>query len=135
MKTICTLLLTLFTLDTIAQCNQTQLPNAPSNFAVTENPPHTDPYLNWGTIPEACEYIINAKVVTKRGNTYTEQQAMGYPFTVGNNLNFSQQGLFDKKALELTNLYNGDITLKYEIYSKNNIGNSSIVNSRYIKIN
>lgn len=135
MKTICTSLLILFSLNSIAQCNQTQLPNAPSSFAVTENRPHTDLYLNWETIPEACDYVINAKVVTKRGNTYTEQQAVGYPFTAGNNLNFSQQGLFDKRALELTNLYNGAITLKYEIYSRNNIGNSSIVNSQYIKIN
>lgn len=135
MKTICTILLLLISLSSNAQCVFNQLPNPPSNLVLTENRPHTDPYLNWPTVYEACDYVINAKVVTKRGNVFTEQQAAGYPFIVINNANYTQQGLFDTRALQLTNFYNGAITIKYEIYSRNNIGNSSSISSRYVKIN
>jgi len=135
MKTLCLSVFLLFSLNSIGQCNQIQLPSPVSNLVVTENRPHTDPHLNWPTVAVACEYVINAKIVTKRGNEYSEQQASGYPFIVPNNPNYTQQDIWDTRALQLADLYKGIVTLKYEIYSRNNIGNSSVTNGRYIKIN
>jgi hypothetical protein len=134
MKTLCLSVFLLFSLNSIGQCTQTQLPNAPSNLVVTENRPHTDPHLNWETIPTACDYVVNAKIVEKRGNGYTEQQAAGYPIIIVNNLNYTQQEFYDTWALQLANSYKGITTLKYEIYSRNNMGNSNTISGGYIKI-
>ncbi len=117
-----------------SQCTSTQAPTSLTNLVVTINRPHTDPHLNWYSVQNACEYVINAKIVEKSGNSYTERQASGYPFILPHNPRTSSQDCWDRIALQLSRNFKGGITLKYEVSSRNNIGTSSPIMSQYVRI-
>lgn len=129
-----TLLLTFVSILTFAQCGQIDPPSTPTDLVVIQSRPNSNVHLNWNTVHNACYYTLNLKIVTKVRGGYVEQQAAGYPIIVQNNLTFPQQDMYDLQLLDITSMYNGVTTIKYELIAVNDVATSLPVYSEYIKI-
>lgn len=123
------------TLITNAQCSYTQLPTAASNASAVCNR-NSDPTITFTTGQNVCEYYIYAKLVySKYGGVTMESYARGYPQVCQAIPGVTMQSFSDPVAKTIATWYNGSITIRYEIVSKNNMGFGPKTYTGYIKVN
>lgn len=118
-----------------AQCSYTQLPTSASNVSATCTR-GADPIVTWTTGQNVCYYYIYAKLVTSKvGGVIMESYVQGYPQVCQAIPGATIQSFTDPSAKRIASWYNGSITIRYEVVSRNNLGAATGSYSGYIKVN